>query len=666
MSESGRPITFGDLIGLGRITEVTIAPGSERLVFEVAWHQTTSNKIVKELWSMPADGSGEPRPLVRGPHSNGAPRFSPDGRTLAFLSDRSGSRQVWLLPVEGGEAARLTDLPFDVGGPYFTPDGRWLLVTGAVDPRASLDRPEATSDRPPPAAGPRPRHERSLLFRHWNSWRDGKRSHLFAVSLANGSVRDLTPGDRDVPPISLGGSRDYDVSPDMGEFAIARNDDPEVALSTSNSIVIKQWPGADERHLTAERGCESNPRYAPDGSALAFLGMSRPGYEADRCELHLVDLATGRARSVTAELDLSVDNFAWSPDSRQIFFEAGERGRKSIWKVAVGGSPERLTSGAYDELKAVATDGSYLILSRQSAAGPADLHRFDLTSGRLSQLTRFNEERLAGVAMNPAEDFEYAAEDGTRIHGLLVRPPGWEPGRRYPLLYLIHGGPQSAFADQFHYRWNPQLFAAPGYVVAMVNPRGSTGYGQVFADQIQNDWGGRCYSDLMLGVDHLLTTHDFIDGERVAAAGASFGGYMVNWIEGHTDRFRALVCHAGIFNLESFYYGTEELWFPHWEFEGSPPENPEAYARWSPDRFIADFRTPMLVLHGELDYRCPVLGGIGMFTALQVKGVPSEFVYFPDEGHWIEKPRNAEAWYSAILDWLARWLGASESDELAR
>jgi dipeptidyl aminopeptidase/acylaminoacyl peptidase len=268
-----------------------------------------------------------------------------------------------------------------------------------------------------------------------------------------------------------------------------------------------------------------------------------------------------------------------------------------------------------------------------------------------------NGERLAGIALAPAEDFTFQAADGVAIHGFLVKPPNFTPGRRYPLIYLVHGGPQSAFTDQFGYRWNPQLFAAPGYVVAMVNPRGSTGYGQTFTDQIRNDWGGRCYSDLMLGVDHLLATCDFIDGQRMAAAGASFGGYMMNWFAGHTDRFRALVCHAGIFNLETMYYGTEELWFPHWEFAGSPVENPEPYARWSPDRAIAAFKTPMLVIHGEQDFRCPVLGGIGMFTALKSRGVEAELLYFPDEGHWIEKPKNAETWYATIHGWLARWLG---------
>lgn len=653
-ARGGRPFTFADLIGIGRIGDVTAAFGSEHVVFEVAWHSTATNKVLKELWIAPADGGGgEARPLARGPHSNGSPRLAPDGRTLAFISDRSGSKQVWLLPMAGGEAVRLTDLPFDVSGPRFAPDGQSLVVTGKVDPAAPFGRPAEGG------AGGGPRHERDLLFRHWDAWRDGKRNHLFAVSLGSGHVRDLTPGDRDVPPIALGGSCDYDVAPAGDEIAFARNDDPVVALSTANGIVLAPFGGAaGGRRVTANRGCESTPRYSPDGRWLAFLAMARAGYEADRRELRVADRASGAVRSLTAELDLSIGDFAWAPDAKHLYFHAEERGRKSIWQVAVtGGTPERLTRGSYDEMKAVGHDGSHLVITRQSAVAPAELCRLDLADGAVHPLTRLNTERLAGITLSPAEDFTFPAADGVEVHGFLVKPPNFTPGHRYPLVYLVHGGPQSAFTDQFGYRWNPQLFAAPGYVVAMVNPRGSTGYGQAFTDQIRNDWGGRCYDDLMRGVDHLLATCDFIDGERMAAAGASFGGYMMNWFAGHTDRFRALVCHAGIFNLEAMYYGTEELWFPHWEFAGSPVENPVAYARWSPDRAIAAFKTPMLVIHGEQDFRCPVLGGIGMFTALKTRGVEAELLYFPDEGHWIEKPKNAEAWYAAIHAWLARWLG---------
>jgi dipeptidyl aminopeptidase/acylaminoacyl peptidase len=651
----GRPFTFADLIGIGRLGEATTAPGTDRIVFEVASPSMAANKLTKELWTVPASGAGVARPLARGPHSNGSPRLSPDGQTLAFISDRGGSKQVWLLPMAGGEAVRLTDLPFDVSGPRFAPDGRTLLVTGKVDPAAPF--------APPPSgdASAGPRHERELLFRHWDAWRDGKKNHLFAVDLASGQVRDLSPGDRDVPPIALGGSCDYDVAPSGGEIAFARNDDPMVALSTSNGILTAAVAGGElihERRVTRNRGCEANPRYSPDGRWLALLAMARAGYESDRRELVLVDRSGGGARSLTAELDLSAGDFAWAPDSRQLYFHAEERGRKTIWRVAVtGGAPVRITEGSYDELKAMGHDGTYLVIARQNAVSPAELHRLDLATGAVHPLTQLNAARLAGIDLAPLRDFTFPAADGVLVHGFLVLPPNFTPGRRYPLVYLVHGGPHAAFADQFGYRWNAHLFAAPGYVVAMVNPRGSSGYGQLFSDQIRNDWGGRVFDDLMRGVDHLLATCDFIDGERMAAAGASFGGYMMNWFAGHTDRFRTLVNHAGIWNLETMYYGTEELWFPHWELEGSPAENPAAYARWSPDRALAAFKTPMLVIHGEQDFRCPVLGGINVFTALRARGVPAELLYFPDEGHWIEKPRNAATWYATIHAWLGRWLG---------
>ena len=395
----------------------------------------------------------------------------------------------------------------------------------------------------------------------------------------------------------------------------------------------------------------------PDGRYLAYRAMERAGFEADKHRLILRDVATGTVTDLTGHYDRSVREFLWAPGGEGIYFNADDVGHRAIFHIDLASKEvKRLTEGTCNTSLQITPYGQTLVFLRQSMNAPAEIYKLDLATGEETQLTHSNDSLLAQLEMNPAEEFWFKGAGGARVHGFLLKPPHFDPARKYPLLFLVHGGPQGAWSNSFHFRWNAQLFASPGYVVVMINPRGSTGYGQKFTDQISGDWSGKVYKDLMKGLDYVLATCDFIDPDRLAAAGGSYGGYMMNWFEGHTDRFKALISHAGVFNLTSMYLHTEELWFPEWDLKGTPWTNPRSYRKWSPHQFIGKFKTPMLVIHGEQDYRVPISEGMQTFTALQKMGVPSKLLYFPDEGHWITKPQNSELWYETVWDWLATYL----------
>jgi dipeptidyl aminopeptidase/acylaminoacyl peptidase len=381
--------------------------------------------------------------------------------------------------------------------------------------------------------------------------------------------------------------------------------------------------------------------------------MKRAGFEADQKQLILYERSTGKRLNLTEQFDYSVNDMVWSPDSKAIYFNADDKSNESLFKLSIAGRQlETLVGKGYTHSLRIVPDGKSLVVARESINQPAEIFRIDTDGKNIKKLTAVNESRLSQIEMNAKEDFWFDGAGGTKVHGFIVKPPGFDAGKKYPMVFLIHGGPQGQWGDQFHYRWNAQMFAARGNVVVLINPRGSTGYGQRFTDEISRDWGGKAYEDLMLALDHVLKTYPFIDGKRLAAAGASYGGYMVNWIAGHTDRFRCLVSHDGVFNPKSMYGTTEELWFPEWELGGTPYKNPELYEKWSPMAFAHNFKTPMLVIHGQMDFRLDVSEGFQLFTALQRQGVKSKMLYFPDEGHFVGKPANAELWYKTVLDWI--------------
>jgi dipeptidyl aminopeptidase/acylaminoacyl peptidase len=599
---------------------------------------------------------GEPRQLTHGDVSSSSPAWSPDGRSIAFVSNRNeDGAQIWLMPAEGGEARQLTRVEGGAGGPVWSRGGSLMAFTSRVwvDGDEAGQRLRRLADSPASA-----QVYDDLMVRHWDGWIDGKRSHVFVVDPASAETRDLTPGAYDSPPIALGGFQDYDLSPDGAELAFVRNVDSPVAVGTGNNVWLVPTAGGEPRRLSSGDGNDVAPQYSPDGRWIAWLSQERPGFEADRAVLMLHDRRSGQIRALTAGLDRSVNSYQWSPDSRTIFFNAQDEVNVRIYRVAVRDANVRpVTDGAYDGAFALVGDGSQIVVARQHAHQPTELVVVDDRGRERRRLTRVNDELVAQLALQPLETFWHGGADGARVQSFMVKPPDFDPSRRYPVIFLVHGGPQGAWSDNFHYRWNYNLFAAPGYVVIAPNPRGSTGFGQQFTDEISRDWGGRVFTDLMMALDHALAEYPFLDGERVAAAGASYGGYMMNWLQGNAgDRFRTLVNHAGVFDLRSMYFATEELWFPEWEFGGPPWQAHEDYERWNPALQVDRWRTPMLVIHGQLDFRVPVEQGLGAFTALRRQGVPARLLYFPDEGHWVLRPANALVWWETVFEWLEEWL----------
>jgi len=494
-----------------------------------------------------------------------------------------------------------------------------------------------------------------LPIRLWDTWLDARRGHVFWVPLAGGEPRDLTPGDLRTPPLDLGGHMDLSVAPDASEIAFTANTTANPAWNTNNDIFAVPTSGGAPQNLTAANAaCDSEPTHSPDGAYIAYLTMSRPGFEADRRVLVLYDRKSKKRIPLTDALDSSVDGFSWAPSSRFIVFDAQDRGRVSLFKVSVpSGVVTKLVAVGTNTDPRVSRDGAQLVFLRQTASRPTELFVADLSGSNARQLSHVNDAALADIQMGKSEEFEFQGADDDKVHGFLLKPPGFDPKKKYPLLLLVHGGPQGAFGDEFHPRWNLQMFASPGFVVAAINFHGSTGYGQTFTDSISGDWGGKPYTDLMKGLDFLVGKYAFIDGANVSAAGASYGGFMINWLLGHTDRFRSFVSHDGVFNQISMYGSTEELWFPEWDYKGTPWDAPELYAKYNPVDHVKSFKTPTLVIHGENDFRVPYGQGLELFTALQRRGVESKLLLFPDENHFVQKPQNARLWWNTVLGWLA-------------
>lgn len=652
-----KALTFDDFIKIKRLSDPQLSPDGKKLALVITTMDLEANRGQSDIYLVTAD-RGEIGPLAVSPAADFFPRWSPDGNQLAFISSRSGSAQVWLMPASGGQPRQLTDFPGGVNSFSWSKSGKYLLVTSPVFP----DCPDLEANRKKfeeqEKSKVKARIYDHLLFRHWNAWFDGTRSHLFLIPLDGGRPLDLTPGDYDTPPIALGGELDFAISPDEKEIAFVRNIDPEfkLGLGTNNDIFLTAPGGQKIEKLTESRANDIDPKYSPDGRYLAYRAMARPGFEADKLALIIYDRQKKTFRNLTENLDYSLSEFLWSPDSKSVYFLCEEKARTALFKLTVAtGKIEKILDGHFLSSLRLAPDGRTMYALKQSLNHPSDLYALDLTTRKLRQITDVNAELLAGLEMNQAEDFWFESE-GDKVHGLLLKPPFFDPNKKYPLVMLIHGGPQNAWSDNFHYRWNAQMFAARGYVVAMVNFHGSTGYGQAFTDSISGDWGGKPYRDIIKAVHYLQDNYPFIDREKLGAAGASYGGYMIDWIAGQTDIFDCLVSHSGVFDLRSEYGATEELWFPEWEYRGTPWTNPEMYQKFSPSSYVQNFKTPTLVVHSANDFRVPLEQGLQFFTSLQRMGVPSRLLYFPDEDHFVQKPLNARLWWKTVLDWLDKYL----------
>lgn len=653
-----RAMTVEDMWAMQRLGDVQLSPDGKKVVFTVTKYNMETNKGNTDLWLAASDG-GRPVQLTSSESAESHPRWSPDGRKLAFISDRDGSSQIYYLPTDGGEAYKAVALPMDVDGVEWSPMGKDLIFTAEVYPDLSF-KESAEKIEKNNAKKVKAKLIDRLMYRPWNRWKVDVYSHLFTVPANGGDVVAITSGAFDCPPIDLGGGQDYRFSPDGKHIAYVANLDPMVTTSTNNDVFLVPFIGGPAQNISADnKAVDNQPVFSPDGKFLAYRAMARPGFEADQYDLILYELATGAKVNLTRDFDRDVDEVVWAPDSKKLFFTAGDEGRSRIYSVSArGGACQLLYKDHYNTNLIVDPSGKFLYFLQQRVNMPNELFRLSVDGKNLQQLTRFNADLLSELDLNPLEDFWFTSFDGRKVHGLMVKPPFFDANKKYPMVYLIHGGPQGMWDDLFHYRWNASMFAAPGYVVVMVNFRGSKGYGQEFCDQVSNDWGGGPYRDLMVGVDYALQTFAFLDPSQVVAAGASYGGYMINWIavQDGASKFKCLVSHSGVFELYSKYGATDELWFPEWEFGGDPYQHPEQYQKWSPSTYAKNLRVPTLVIHGQNDFRVSVDQGFQMFTALQRQGVPSKLLYFPDEYHFVTKPQNARLWWSTVFQWFDEWL----------
>lgn len=654
---AAKGLTVEDMLAMQRVGEPHVSPDGKWIAFAVRDTDYDANRGRFDVWLASADGATVRR-LTTHPENDLEPRWSRDGRWIYFLSSRSGSTQVWRITPSGGEAEQVTKVPLDINGFEVFPDGKRLVLAIDVWPDARSLADSAKRDADKEKSKVKARVYDQLLFRHWDHWEDGKYSHVFVWSPERPEeARDLTPGQKtDSPTYPFGGMEEIDVSPDGKTVAfVARQGGRETAWRTNTDVFLVPADGRTRpvAITAANKAYDYSPAFSPDGRSLAWLKMARPGYEADRQRIAIYDLATRKERIVTEKWDRSASGVTWSADGKTIYTSADNVGNHSLFAIDVtSGNAKLLVDKGTNSSPRVA--GDRIVFARDTLKSPAELYSIRPDGSELRAITKLNEARVKNIDWGDYEQFSFKGAKGDTVYGYVMKPANFRGGKA-PVAFLIHGGPQGSFGDHFHYRWNPQSYAGRGYGVVFIDFHGSTGYGQAFTDAIRGDWGGAPYEDLMLGLDAALAKYTWLDGKRVAALGASYGGYMVNWLLGKTDRFKAFVTHSGMIDERLMYFETEELWFPEWEHGGTPWENPAGYAKHNPIDLVKNWKTPTLVVHGALDYRVVETQGMAVFTALQRRGVPSRFLSFPDENHWIVKPQNSKLWHDEVLAWIDRW-----------
>ena len=665
-AEPSAPFTVRDLVRLERISDVAVSPDGKHAVFTQRSTDMEANKGRTSLWLIETQKRGAvPFRLTDSANNTSAAEWSRDGRFIYFLSNSGGSNQVWRVGAHADDAAQVTHLPLDVGTFHVSPKGDRVLVSLDVFLDCSdLDCTKQRLDAAAHTAATGVLHK-DLFIRHWDTWNDGRKSQVFSLGLneagiANGAAVNLTGGIGDVPGKPSGGREDYSFSPDGSQVVFSVRASGGEAWSTNFDIYQVAAAGGTPQNLTADnKAWDAQPLFSPDGSQLAYLAMDRPGFEADRFHLVLLNLKTGVKRPLTQDWDRSIAAYAWSRDGKSLFATADHLGQRPLWTIdAASGRASAITASGEVEGFSVGTHKIFYTFS--TLASPADLYSVGFEGGKPVQLTRINQTLLSERQFSEYQQFNFAGAHNDNVFGYVIKPVNFKGGAKYPVAFLIHGGPQGSFGNAWSWRWNAQAFAGAGYGVVMIDFHGSTGYGQAFTDSISGDWGGKPLQDLKLGLDAALKSNPWLDGEHMCALGASYGGFMINWIAGNwADRFKCLVSHDGIFDQRSMYYSTEELWFPEHEFSGTEYQNPAAYAKFNPIDTVSKWKTPMLVIHGGLDFRIPEAQGIAVFSALQRQGIPSELLYFPNENHWVLKPADSVQWYDTVLAWLGRWTASS-------
>jgi dipeptidyl aminopeptidase/acylaminoacyl peptidase len=664
-----RGLTVDDMLAMQRVGEPAASPDGRWVALSVRDTDLAANKGRFDLWLAAADGSSVRR-LTAAPENDTSPAWSPDGAWIYFTSTRGGASQVWRIAPTGGEAEQVTRLPLDVNGFRLFPDGKRLAVAIDVWPDAKSLADSVAKDEAVAKDKVTVQAYDQLLFRHWDGWEDGRYSHVFVWTPPElggkaDEALDVTPGlTTDAPTHPFGGMEEITISPDGRWLGyLARVGGREIAWTTNTDIFLVQTDGRGKPlNITAgNKAYDLSPTFSPDGRSIAYTAMARPGYEADRQRLAIYDVAGKKTRIVTEAWDRSVGGITWSADGKTIYTDADNVGNHSLFAIDVAsGKVTTLVEKGTSAEPRVA--GGRLVFLRDTLKQPVELFSIRPDGSDLRQVTRFNDARVAAIAWGDYEQFSFTGAKGDTVYGYVVKPAGFDTrkSKKVPVAFLVHGGPQGSFGDHFHYRWNPQAYAGRGYAAIMIDFHGSTGYGQAFTDAIRGDWGGAPYEDLMKGLDAALARYPWLDGDRVGALGASYGGYMINWIHGNTKRFKALVCHDGNLDERMAYFDTEELWFPEWEHGGVPWDPAATYGKHNPIDLVKNWSTPTLVIHGGRDFRVVDTQGMSTFTALQRMGVPSRFLHFPDENHWVLKPLNSKRWHEEVLGWLDRYVNGGK------
>jgi dipeptidyl aminopeptidase/acylaminoacyl peptidase len=660
----GNAFRVEDMQRLSRVGDPRVSPDGKSVAFTVTRSDIGKNLPVTNVWTIPAAG-GDPQQLTFGEQGfNGDVRWSPDGRYLYFISTRvDKKRQIFRLAVNGGEAEQVTTVPTGVEAFVLSPDGKTIAITASVFPSCAdmacnQRMAKERTDNPVKA-----RVITEIPFRRWDTWVDGMRNHIFLIASEGGAAQDVTPGDVDSPIWTEGGTQEVAFSPDSREICFSRFVQNEALTGNSNLFVMPVRGGA-AKAITTNKASDRTPLYSPDGRYIAYSASLRPMQESDLTRLFLYDRMTGEHKNVFEATDRSIDSYAWAPDSKSLYVSFEDRGQEPLARLDIDTLKvtQLVTTGTSGPAD-VSRDGTFLVFSKMDFSHPAELFRLNVpeAAGPPSSLTQMNSEALKDIEFGEVSSFTFAGWNGENVQAWQVKPPGFDANKKYPLLLLMHGGPENSWANLFHYRWNAQLFAAAGYVVIMPNFHGSSGFGLKFMDAIKGQWGGAPYEDQMKAVDAALTW-PYIDATRVAAAGASYGGYMANWVEGHTDRFRTIVSHDGLYDLVTMLYSSDFVGGTQQEFKGTPWENPQALVNQAPATFASNFKTPMLIIHGEHDYRVDPSQGFAMFQVLQAKHVPSKLLVFEEENHWVLKPADSIFWYHNVLDWLDEWVKPERAD----